>query len=83
MPVGAQAARASVMTILEIPFAYLLQSALFHDPVTPLGLLGVALVVSGTMLNLLRQMSRAASSRAPPTAPKPAASSADAAASSQ
>ena len=47
-----------MMTILEIPFAYLLQSFLFHDDVTPLGLVGVALVVSGTMLNLLRQMSR-------------------------
>ena len=54
----AQASRASVMTILEIPFAYLLQSLLFHDDVTPLGLVGVALVVCGTMLNLLRQMSR-------------------------
>lgn len=53
-----EASRASVMTIIEIPFAYLLQAALFHEPVTPLGLLGVGFVCSGTMLNLLRQMQR-------------------------
>ena len=54
-----EAARASVMTILEIPFAYLLQSAVFHDDVTPLGLVGVGLVACGTMLNLLRHLQRA------------------------
>lgn len=47
------------MTVLEIPFAYLLQSVVFHDEITPLGLVGVSLVVCGTMLNLLRHLQRA------------------------
>jgi len=51
-----EAARASVMTVLEIPFAYVLQDLLFHEPVTPLGLAGVALVISATMINLLRRL---------------------------
>ena len=54
-----EAAKASVMTILEIPFAYLLQWAVFHDDITHLGLVGVGLVASGTMLNLLRHWQRA------------------------
>lgn len=51
-----EAARASVMTVLEIPFAYVLQDVLFHEPMTPLGLAGVSLVVSATMINLLRRL---------------------------
>ena len=54
-----EAAKASIMTVLEIPFAYLLQSVVFHDEVTPLGLAGVSLVVCGTILNLLRHLQRA------------------------
>lgn len=51
-----EAARASLMTVLEIPFAYVLQYALFREPMTPLGLGGVALVISATMLNLIRRL---------------------------
>ena len=54
-----EAAKASVMTILEIPFAYLLQAVVFHDEITALGLGGVGLVACGTMLNLLRHLQRA------------------------
>ena len=50
-----QAARASVMTVLEIPFAYVLQYALFHDELSLLGLLGVVVVCSATVLNLVRR----------------------------
>ena len=53
-----EASKASVMTILEIPFAYLMQSVLFHDEVNPLGLAGVGFVMVGTVLNLLRHMKR-------------------------
>lgn len=59
-----EAARASVMTVLEIPFAYLLQFAIFDEEMTALGLLGVGLVVSGTMLNLLRRLNLAATENA-------------------
>jgi drug/metabolite transporter (DMT)-like permease len=58
-----EAAKASVMTILEIPFAYLLQNAIFHDEITPLGICGVGLVICGTALNLARHMQRAASEK--------------------
>ena len=51
------------MTILEIPFAYLLQSALFHEELSSLGLLGVALVVSGTVLNVASGVNRAKRTR--------------------
>ena len=51
-----EAAKASVMTILEIPFAYLLQAVLFHDAISPIGLVGVAFVMTGSMLNILRHM---------------------------
>lgn len=50
-----QAARASVMTVLEIPFAYVLQYALFHEELSLLGLLGVVVVCSATVLNLVRR----------------------------
>ena len=43
-----------------VPFAYLLQFVIFKDEVNALGLLGVGLVISGTMLNLLRRMQMAA-----------------------
>ena len=49
-----EAAKASVMTILEIPFAYLLQFFAFGDELNMLGIGGVTLVCCGTMLNLLR-----------------------------
>ena len=49
-----EAAKASVMTILEIPFAYLLQFFVFGDELNTLGIGGVTLVCCGTMLNLLR-----------------------------
>lgn len=58
-----EAAKASVMTILEIPFAYLLQNIVFHDEITPLGLGGVGLVICGTTLNLLRHLQRATSEK--------------------
>ena len=45
----------SVMTILEIPFAYALQHIFFHDELSPLGLVGVGFVCAGTMVNLWRQ----------------------------
>ena len=51
-----QAARASVMTVLEIPFAYLLQYFLFREPITRLGLIGTSLVIAATGLNLLRRL---------------------------
>ena len=51
-----EAARASLMTVLEIPFAYVLQYALFREPMTPLGLCGVGLVICGTVLNLIRRL---------------------------
>ena len=44
------------MTILEIPFAYLLHWVLFRDDLSPVGLLGVALVIAGSAINLLRQL---------------------------
>lgn len=47
------------MTIIEIPFAYVLQYFAFGDAISSLGLIGVALVCTGTMLNLLRHMHRA------------------------
>ena len=53
-----EAAKAGVMTVLEIPFAYLLQYYVFGDDVSSLGILGVSLVVIATMGNLLRQMSK-------------------------
>ena len=58
-----EAAKASIMTILEIPFAYLLQHALFHDELNALAMLGVCCVVGGTMLNLLRQLKLKAKTR--------------------
>ena len=58
-----EAAKASVMTVLEIPFAYLMQYALFHDEISGLGLCGVALVMGATSLNLLRHMQRGAESK--------------------
>ena len=54
-----EASKASVMTVLEIPFAYMLQAWIFHDEVSALGLVGVGLVICGTMLNLLRHRQRA------------------------
>jgi drug/metabolite transporter (DMT)-like permease len=51
-----KAAKASVMTILEIPFAYLLQAVLFHETLSAIGLVGVALVIGGSMINLWKQM---------------------------
>jgi len=54
-----EAAKASLMTILEIPFACLLQFVFFHDELTLLSLTGIALIVSGTLINLLRQLSAA------------------------
>lgn len=51
-----QASKASLMTILEIPFAYVIQYAFFHEEITSLGLVGVGLVMAGTSINLLRQM---------------------------
>ena len=38
-----EAAKASVMTILEIPFAYLMQYIFFDDNLSPLGMLGAGL----------------------------------------
>ena len=51
-----EAARASVMTVLEIPFAYLLQHYCFQEEITPLGLVGVSLICFATTLNLLRRL---------------------------
>ena len=42
-----EAARASVMTVLEIPFAYVMQYVLFHDEMNALGLVGVGFVMGG------------------------------------
>jgi len=57
-----EATKASMMTILEIPFAYLLQGVVFNDAVTPLGLLGVGLICVGSLINLLNRMRQAAPS---------------------
>ena len=46
------ATKASLMNLLEIPFAYLMQYFLFGDAVEPLGLGGVALVAGASLLNL-------------------------------
>ena len=46
------------MTVLEIPFAYVLQYVLFHEEMTPLGLVGVGLVISATLFNLLRRLQK-------------------------
>ena len=54
-----EAAKASVMTILEIPFAYLLQFFAFGDELNAVGIGGVALVCCATMLNLIRHVYRA------------------------
>jgi len=51
-----EAARASVMTVLEIPFAYVLQHYCFQEEITPLGLVGVSLICFATTLNLLRRL---------------------------
>ena len=51
-----EAARASVMTVLEIPFAYVLQHYCFREEITPLGLVGVSLICFATTLNLLRRL---------------------------
>ena len=44
------------MTVLEIPFAYVLQYFFFHEEMSPLGLLGVAFVCCATTFNLLRRL---------------------------
>lgn len=64
-----EAAKASVMTILEIPFAYALQHVFFHEEITALGMLGVLFVGSGTLLNLLRQLSRSRAATLPEAEP--------------
>ena len=51
-----EAARASVMTVLEIPFAYVLQHYCFQEEITPLGLAGVGLIVLATSFNLVRRI---------------------------
>ena len=56
-----EAARASVMTVLEIPFAYMLQHYCFQEEITPLGLVGVSLICLATTLNLLRRLQLARS----------------------
>ena len=53
-----EAARASVMNILEIPFAYVLQYFVFGESISALGMVGVALVCSGMLLNLLSHLYR-------------------------
>lgn len=45
----------SVMSVMEIPFAYVLQYNIFGQAVTKLGMMGVALIMGGTLLNLLCQ----------------------------
>ena len=47
------ATKASLMNLLEIPFAYLVQYVVFGDAVGPLGLAGVALVAAGSACNML------------------------------
>ena len=44
------------MTVLEIPFAYVLQHYCFREEITPLGLVGVSLICFATTLNLLRRL---------------------------
>merc|ERR1711957_925509 len=50
------AARASVMTFLEIPFSYVLQFLMFGDLLSPLEGLGMLLVVSSGLINFLPRM---------------------------
>jgi len=49
----AEVTTASVMTVIEIPFAYMMQYTIFGQEVTSLGLTGVALIMSATLINLL------------------------------
>ena len=51
------ATKASLMNLLEIPFAYLVQYVVFGDAVGPLGLAGVALVAAGSACNMLYRRS--------------------------
>ena len=46
------ASRAAVLSVLEIPFAYMLQGLLFHEGLEPLGIAGTALVTGASLLNL-------------------------------
>jgi len=50
-----QASRASMMVVLEIPFAYVLQAVIFGDPITPLGVLGAGFIGAATVLNVIRR----------------------------
>lgn len=50
-----EAARASVMTFLEIPFNYVLQAILFHQQPNMLAILGMLLILTSGILNIARK----------------------------
>ena len=41
-----------MLSVLEIPFAYMLQGLLFHEGLETLGIAGTALVTGASLLNL-------------------------------
>lgn len=51
-----EAARASIMTVLEIPFSYVLQYVLFSQAMSTPQIIGAGLICAATLVNIVRRM---------------------------